>query len=61
MIRTVSVTEFRRNLRRYIEQVRLGDDLVITERGRVIARVEPIPEDRSEKFSSRNARESESG
>jgi prevent-host-death family protein len=61
MIRTVSVTEFRRNLRRYIEQVRLGDDLVITERGRVIARVESIPEDRSEKFSSRDARESESG
>jgi len=35
----VGVSELRANLRRYIEQVRNGDEIVVTERGLAVARL----------------------
>ncbi|QXC59497.1 type II toxin-antitoxin system prevent-host-death family antitoxin [Aquihabitans sp. G128] len=44
----VGVRELKNNLSRYLERVREGEDLVITDRGRPVARLSPIdaPTDR---------------
>jgi prevent-host-death family protein len=39
MIVRVGVRELRENLRSYLEQVKNGDELVVTDRGRPIARI----------------------
>lgn len=38
----VSVTEFRANLRAYLDEVRAGEEVVITERGVPVARLVPV-------------------
>jgi prevent-host-death family protein len=38
---TVGVRELRQNLSRYLERVRAGENLTVTERGRVVARLVP--------------------
>jgi hypothetical protein len=41
---TVGVRDFRENLRAYLERVKAGEELLITERGRPIARIgKPVP------------------
>lgn len=41
MPETVGVRELRQNLSKYLDRVRAGEDLVVTERGRVVARLVP--------------------
>ena len=41
MSETVGVRELRQNLSKYLDRVKAGEDLVVTERGRVVARVVP--------------------
>jgi prevent-host-death family protein len=41
----VGVRELRNNLSRYLDQVRAGDEVVVTDHGREIARVVPIAND----------------
>jgi prevent-host-death family protein len=43
----VGVRELRDNLSRYLEQVRRGEEVVVTDRGRAIARVTPIGTERA--------------
>lgn len=43
----VGVRELRDNLSRYLEQVRAGEEVVVTDRGRAIARVLPIGGERA--------------
>ena len=44
VIVTVGVREFRENLRAYLDRVKAGDVVVVTERGKPVARVTaPIP------------------
>jgi prevent-host-death family protein len=38
----VGVRELRNHLRRYLHRVRDGDEVVVTDRGRAIARVVPV-------------------
>jgi len=40
-MRRVGVRELRQNLSRYLERVRAGEGLVVTERGREVARLVP--------------------
>lgn len=42
----VNITELRQNLPTFIEQVRKGQELRVTVRGRVVARIVPEPDDR---------------
>jgi prevent-host-death family protein len=42
----VGVRELRNNLSRYLDRVRDGDELVVTDRGRAIARVVPVGTER---------------
>lgn len=42
----VGVRELRNNLSRYLRRARAGEELVITERGRAIARVVPLTGER---------------
>jgi prevent-host-death family protein len=42
-VRTVSVTEFRRRMGEYIAAVKQGEKMVITERGKPVAQIVPIP------------------
>jgi len=42
----VGVRELRDNLSRYLDRVREGEQMVVTDRGRAIARVLPIGADR---------------
>lgn len=42
----VGVRELRNNLSRYLDRVRAGDELVVTDRGRPIARVLPVGTER---------------
>ena len=42
----VGVRELRNHLSRYLERVRAGDELVVTDRGRAIARVVPVGSER---------------
>jgi prevent-host-death family protein len=41
MARTVGVRELRQNLSRYLAEVKQGESLVVTERGREVARLTP--------------------
>ena len=41
MVGTVGVRELRQNLSRYLERVKRGEALVVTERGREVARLIP--------------------
>ncbi len=41
MTDTVGVRELRQNLSRYLERVKAGEDLVVSEHGRVVARLVP--------------------
>ena len=43
----VGVKELRNNLSRYLEKVRDGEEVVVTDRGRAIARVLPIGAERA--------------
>ena len=43
----VGVRELRNNLSRYLDQVADGEELVVTDRGRAIARVLPVGEQRA--------------
>lgn len=43
----VGVRELRNNLSRYLDRVRGGEEVIVTERGRAIARVLPIGEERA--------------
>lgn len=42
----VGVRELRNNLSRYLDRVRDGEEVVVTERGRAIARVLPVAAER---------------
>jgi prevent-host-death family protein len=42
----VGVRELRDNLSRYLDRVRSGEEMVVTDRGRAIARVLPMGTDR---------------
>lgn len=42
----VGVRELRNNLSRYLDRVREGEEVVVTERGRAIARVLPLGTER---------------
>ena len=42
--RTVGVRELRQNLSRYLERVKAGETLTVTERGHEVARLVPSPE-----------------
>jgi prevent-host-death family protein len=42
----VGVRELRNNLSRYLDRVRSGEEVVVTERGRAIARVLPVGTER---------------
>lgn len=42
----VGVKELRNNLSRYLDRVRAGDEVVVTDRGRAIARVIPVGAER---------------
>ncbi|HEX4491804.1 MAG TPA: type II toxin-antitoxin system prevent-host-death family antitoxin [Acidimicrobiia bacterium] len=42
----VGVRELRNNLSRYLDRVRDGNELVVTDRGRAIARVVPVEGER---------------
>lgn len=41
MARSVGVRELRQNLSQYLDRVKAGEDLVVTERGAVVARLIP--------------------
>jgi prevent-host-death family protein len=43
----VGIRELKNQLSRYLDQVRNGDELVVTDRGRAIARVVPIGDERA--------------
>jgi prevent-host-death family protein len=42
----VGVRELRKNLSRYIDRVRDGEELVVTDRGRAVARISPYGQER---------------
>ena len=42
----VGIRELKNNLSRYLDHVRSGDEVVVTDRGRAIARVVPFGEER---------------
>lgn len=41
-MKTVTMVEFRRNARRWLDAVRSGERLVLTYRGKPVARLDPI-------------------
>ena len=43
----VGVRELRNNLSRYLERVQAGEEVIVTERGRAIARVLPLSHERT--------------
>ena len=43
----VGVRELRNHLSRYLDRVRDGDELIVTDRGRAIARVVPVGSERT--------------
>jgi prevent-host-death family protein len=43
----VNVTEFRNHLPEYLGQVRKGEDIFLTSRGRIVARVMPVTDERA--------------
>ena len=42
----VNITEFRNHLPDYLGQVKKGEDIILTSRGKVIARVTPVTDER---------------
>jgi antitoxin (DNA-binding transcriptional repressor) of toxin-antitoxin stability system len=42
----ISMLEFRRNAREVIEKIRSGERMVLTYRGEVVVRLEPVEDDR---------------
>ena len=42
----VNITEFRNHLPEYLGQVKKGEDIILTSRGKVIARVTPVTDER---------------
>jgi prevent-host-death family protein len=42
----VNITEFRNHLPEYLGQVKKGEDIFLTSRGKVIARVTPVTDER---------------
>jgi prevent-host-death family protein len=42
----VGIRELKNHLSRYLDRVRAGDELVVTDRGRAIARVVPLADER---------------
>jgi prevent-host-death family protein len=42
----VGIRELKNHLSRYLDRVRAGDELVVTDRGRAIARVVPLDDER---------------
>jgi prevent-host-death family protein len=53
MTRSVGVRELRQNLSRYLERVKAGEALVVTERGREVARLIPAVADRHAEHGQR--------
>ncbi len=49
----VGVRELRQNLSRYLERVKIGEELVVTERGREVARLIPLSTQAYAELSSR--------
>ncbi len=49
----VGVRELRQNLSKYLARVRAGEDLVVTERGRVVARLIPSGTDAGAELAAR--------
>jgi len=47
-VRTLSMLQFRRNARRALEAVRRGERLLLTYRGKAVARLEPVRPESSE-------------
>lgn len=45
MTDTVGVRELRQNLSRYLDRVKAGEPLVVTERGQAVARLVPVSTD----------------
>ena len=45
MPESVGVRELRQNLSKYLDRVKAGEDLVVTERGREVARLMPVTTD----------------
>ncbi len=43
----VNVTEFRNHLPKYLGQVRKGEDIVLVSRGKIVARVSPVTDERA--------------
>lgn len=43
----VNVTEFRNHLPEYLGRVRKGEDIVLVSRGKVIARISPVTDERA--------------
>lgn len=53
MSETVGVRELRQNLSKYLSRVKKGDDLLVTERGQVVARLIPAGSDAYAELASR--------
>lgn len=43
----VGIRDLRNHLSRYLEQVRVGQDIVVTDRGRAVARIVPMSGERT--------------
>jgi prevent-host-death family protein len=50
---TVGVRELRQNLSRYLDRVKAGEDLVVTEHGREVARIVPSSTDAYAELAAR--------
>ncbi|MFN2315915.1 MAG: type II toxin-antitoxin system Phd/YefM family antitoxin [Gemmatimonadales bacterium] len=48
MIKTASISELKARLSAYLDVVRQGDEVLVTDRGRLIARLTPVQESDSE-------------
>ena len=48
MIKTASVSELKARLSAYLDIVRQGDEVLVTDRGRLIARLAPVTGEQSE-------------
>jgi len=53
MARAVGIWELRQNLSRYLERVKAGEDLVVTDRGEAVARLVPAVSDGYADLSAR--------
>ena len=53
MAESVGVRELRQNLSRYLDRVKAGEELEVTERGRLVARLVPAGYERYAELASR--------